>query len=338
MQKYKKIILISSGVLCTLGIIIMAIAMMAVKFDVKALDLCGEPQKEVKVYSADDIASVTVTLKNSNVIIKTSTDDKIRLTYYTTDCCPVESSLKENCINLYDKNNAFDDGIKQYTKGFFHGYKKHNLNTVIEIPADCKDISITTYLSNGWADVSGFTADNVDINTSNGAVSISEISANNIDIETNNGEITADSITANKVYMTTSNGEIILSDINCADNIAANTSNGTIISSSVNSSTLSLNTSNGEISLVDIKVQYLEVFTSNGSILPENISAQNIVFDTSNGEIRGNIIGKPEDYYISSGTSNGNNSLAIYNNTNEKSENILHAYTSNGDILIKFSE
>lgn len=321
MKAFKKTALISATIACVLGIIIMALAMMMVNFDVKALDLCGEPQKVTEEFSVDDIESISVSLKNCDIIVKQSSDDKIRLTYYTTECCPIElSHQRQGEISLYDKNNDFEYSMKQFTKGFFHGYAKHGLKTIIEIPSGCENIEMIIELSNGEINAENLTIKDIDFRTSNGAITLSEASAD-------------------VIYMETSNGAIDLSDINCSYKIDANTSNGDIKCSSLNSDEMYLNTSNGKIILSDIDSKStLNTFTSNGDISFKNISAQNIHFDTSNGSISGNIIGKPEDYCISSGTSNGNDSLAIYNGKNTSVKNTLKAYTSNGNIIIEFGE
>ncbi|MGN0470582.1 MAG: DUF4097 family beta strand repeat-containing protein [Acutalibacteraceae bacterium] len=279
MTKYKNKIFIISGIVCALGAICMAIAMMTVNFNAKALDLCGEPQQVSESYDVQDIKSVSVNQYNSEILVKKSSDDKIHVTYYTTDCCPTVSELTQDKeIKLYD--NFWDYGIKQYTKGFFHGYKKHGLKTVIELPENSTGI--------------------------------------NIKIDTSNGKITAENIYVNKAEFYTSNGKIQFSNI-VSDTFVGNTVNGSVTADKITADNISLGTSNGSIDI-------------------SNISSDNIILQTSNGSILGNITGDPDNYNISSSTSNGNDSLAIYNNKNKTSNKKIEAYTSNGNILVEFTK
>lgn len=337
MTKYKKNILIISGIVCTLGAICMAIAMMTVNFDVKALDLCGEPKKISESYYVQDIKSVSVRLYNSEVLVKKSSDEKIRVTYYTTDCCPTVSEITQNKeIQLYD--NFWDYGVKQFAKGFFHGYKKHGLKTVIELPENSDSINIRIDTSNGK-----ITAENTDVNkaefyTSNGDVQFSNITSDTFVGNTVNGSVTADKITADNISLGTTNGYIKVSALT-ADKLSTTTSNGAITVKNVNAKSAEMSTSNGAISLSDIKSENLiNASTSNGAIDISNISSDNIILQTSNGSILGNIIGNPDNYNISSSTSNGNDSLAIYNNKNKIQDKKIEACTSNGNILVEFTK
>ena len=337
MTKYKNKILIISGIVCALGAICMAIAMMTVNFDVKALDLCGEPQKVSKFYDVQDIKSVSVNLYNSEILVKKSSDDKIHVTYYTTDCCPTMSELTQDKeIKLYD--NFWDYGIKQYTKGFFHGYKKHGLKTVIELPENSNGINIKTETSNG-----SITAENINVNkaefyTSNGKIQFSNIVSDTFCGNTVNGLVTADKITAENISLGTSNGNIKVSALT-SDKLSTATSNGSVTVKNVNAKSAEMTTSNGRISLSDIKSENLiKASTSNGAIDISNISSDNTILQTSNGSISGNIIGDPDNYNISSSTSNGNDSLAIYNNKNTTSNKKIEAYPYNGNILVEFTK
>lgn len=337
MTKYKNKIFAISGIVCALGAICMFIAMMAVNFDVKALDLCGEPQKVSKSYDVQDIKSVSVKQYNSEVLVKKSSDDKIHVTYYTTDCCPTVSELTQyGEIKLYD--NFWDYGIKQYTKGFFHGYKKHGLKTVIELPENSTGINIRIDTSNGKITAEKIYINKAEFYTSNGKIQFSNIVSDTFVGNTVNGSVTADKITAENISLGTSNGDIKVSEVT-ADKLGTGTSNGSVIVKNVNAKSTEMTTSNGEISLSDIKSEKLvNASTSNGSIDISNISSDNIILQTSNGSILGNITGSPDDYNISSSTSNGNDSLAIYNNKNKTSNKKIEVYTSNGNILVEFKK
>lgn len=272
-----------------------------VGFDVKALDLCGEPRQVVKEYSTDELKSISVDFMSNYIIIKKSATDKIKFTYYTTDCCPASIKYENGEIYLGNDFNAFEYNLKQFTKGFFHGIRKFGLDTVIEIPNGCTDINI-----------------NIDI--SNGEIEAEDIIANDIYLQTSNGNITAKNINANTLKADTSNGKVTLSGVTVKNLINTTTSNGKIILSDITAKKL-INTE-----------------TSNGAIEIEDIASDNIILQTSNSAIQGNIIGNADDYNVSSSTSNGNDSLAVYNGKNTASDKKLEVETSNGSISVEFTK
>lgn len=336
MSKYKKKIFIISGIICAVGAIFMALAMLTVNFDVKALDLCGDPQQVSKSYDVRDVKAISVKLYNSDIAVKKSSDDKIHVTYYTTDCCSTISTINQDKeMTLYD--DFWDYGIKQYTKGFFHGYKRHGLEIVIELPEN-SNINIKIDISNGSITAENINVNTAEISTLNGSLQFSDIISDSFCGNTTNGSVIADKITAGSMSLGTSNGDIMVSALT-ADKIGTSTSNGSITVKNINAKSTEMNTSNGEISLSDIKSEKLiNASTSNGTVSIKDISSDNIILQTSNGSILGNIIGNSDDYCISSSTSNGNDSLAIYNNKNKNSNKKIEAYTSNGDILVEFTK
>ena len=345
MKAFKRITLISAAIACVLGIIIMALALMAVKFDVKALDVCGEPIKLSKAENVQNIKSISVNLYNSDVVIKQSRDEKVWVTYYTTDCCPTVSEISQDGeFKVYDKSNIWEYSVKQYTKGFFHGIRRSGLETVIEIPADCDSIDIYVNTSNGKICAENMSAKNIEVYTSNGKVEIGNVSATNITVDTSNGNIDACDISVSEdLRLNTSNGDVTAEKATAGMTVDVDTSNGKIDLYDINAvDTITASTSNGNVDTSVTKANEIELTTSNGKINISYLEAKrSIRLETSNGDIEGDIIGKPEDYCISSGTSNGNNSLAIYNSNeyfSENDENTIWAYTSNGNITVQFSE
>lgn len=358
-NKIKKTVFLSSRIALICGIILMLISMIIVNFDVKALDTCGEPEKTVKEYISDNIESININIRISDIVLKKSNNDKIKITYYTTECCPQQLENVNGNITLKDNSSDWEFNYKQFTKGFFHGWKRYRLKTIVEIPQKCAElkINIDSSLSNVVAD--NITADTIKIYTSNGNINISDTVCTKNILDTNNGNITINNSSADNIRATTSNGSIDISNINKAnqilkistsngkiglknisvDEINANTSNGKIEIYNLQSNHCKLKTSNGRIMLTDVKAtDTLYADTSNGQITVANILSNNIHLETSNGRIDGNILGKAEDYNISSDTSNGNNSLWIYNNKNLNSDKELEVYTSNGNIEIIFTE
>lgn len=318
----KRFLIISTAVM-GLGLILIFCSLLMVNFNVMALDLCGEPKKVIEEYPTDKIKSISVNLASTDVIVRKTNLDKIRFIYYTTDCCP--SEVEDTGENLTLSEN-FDYGLKQLTKGVFHGIRKYGLKVIIEIPdtlsgSKLEDFEIKIRLFNGNIDISDVSANNITAKTSNGSIYVKNINSyQNIDVSTSNGGI----------YLS------YIDDIN--GKINALTSNGMIDASEITAKNLDCKTSNGSIEFSYIITNIVSAGTSNGNIDVKNIKSDDIKLETSNGYINGNIVGNPKNYQVSSSTSNGNNSLEVYNNKNEELYKKLDVHTSNGDISVKFSD
>ncbi len=356
MRKFIRTALISAAIGLAVGLIFTAVALFSVNFDIRNLDLCGEPQKITReCHSLDTLKEIDINLFNTDIRVKESPDEKIHVTYYTTDCCSKSFTDGYGQISLHEKGNSWIHSIKQYTKGIFHGAKQWGLETVIEIPStqmketdtldsylqSLSDNSLTINLktSNGNIIVEkSMYAAVLNVQTSNGFISLSDTYTHTLYANTSNGDLIFNNVFGYTANAQTSNGRIDLENSKYTD-MALITSNGDINIKNTNLSILKVNTSNGAITLSDIQAdKQLSADTSNGDIQFKDIKAENMIFDTSNGSISGNIIGQPTDYFIKSDTSLGNDSLAVYNEQNPNTNRSLEAYTSNGDINVTFSE
>ena len=153
------------------------------------------------------------------------------------------------------------------------------------------------------------------LETSNAPVSVSGLtSAGQVSINTSNSPIDIEYVSAAQVIAHTSNGAITLDEVTVAGTLDLRSSNGTLTARQVTArDKMRMETSNGRISVDQTESAVIELSSSNGSI-------------------SGSVAGKRSDYSISSGTSNGENSLVDGGKGNLK----LTVYTSNGNIDIRF--
>ena len=121
-------------------------------------------------------------------------------------------------------------------------------------------------------------------------------------------------VTAGQVTAQTSNGAITLEEVSVSGAVDMKSSNGTLTARQVTAG------------------DKLIMITSNGLISIEQAASAVIELSTSNGSISGSVEGKRSDYAITSGTSNGDNSLR----DGGKGAYMLTAHTSNGNINIRF--
>jgi DUF4097 and DUF4098 domain-containing protein YvlB len=153
------------------------------------------------------------------------------------------------------------------------------------------------------------------LDTSNASVNVSGlISVRSVYINTSNSPIDMEHVTAGKVTAQTSNGAITLDELSVSGAVDVKSSNGTLSARQVTAG------------------DKLIMITSNGLISIEQAASAVIELSTSNGSISGSVEGKRSDYAITSGTSNGDNSLR----DGGKGDLVLTAHTSNGNINIRF--
>ena len=153
------------------------------------------------------------------------------------------------------------------------------------------------------------------LETSNAPVSVSGLtSASHVSINTSNSSIEIDYVSAGQVIANTSNGAITLDEVTVAGTVDVMSSNGTLTARQVTAR------------------DKMRMETSNGRISVDQAASAVIELSSSNSSISGSVAGKRSDYSVSSGTSNGENSLVDGGKGNLK----MTVYTSNGNINIRF--
>ena len=153
------------------------------------------------------------------------------------------------------------------------------------------------------------------MDTSNASVNVSGLnSVRNVHINTSNAPIGLEHVASDQVVAYTSNGEVTLDEVSVSGAVDVKSSNGTLTARQVTAG------------------DKLIMTTSNGRISIDQAASAVIELSTSNGSISGSVEGKRSDYAITSGTSNGDNSLR----DGGKGAYMLTAHTSNGNINIRF--
>ena len=153
------------------------------------------------------------------------------------------------------------------------------------------------------------------LDTSNASVNVSGLnSVRDVHINTSNAPIGLEHFASDQFVAYTSNGEVTLDEVSVSGAVDVKSSNGTLSARQVTAG------------------DKLIMTTSNGRISIDQAASAVIELSTSNGSISGSVEGKRSDYAITSGTSNGDNSLR----DGGKGAYMLTAHTSNGNINIRF--
>ncbi|XMB72692.1 DUF4097 family beta strand repeat-containing protein [Mycoplasmatota bacterium WC30] len=246
------------------------------------------------VYDGDEFSNFDFDFENRGFTIRTSDDDQIKITYYTTEKDNVVVTEGEETLKLLNDIEWYDQwfiGINFFTNNDYYDVYLFLPSSIIY------DLDINT--SNGTIDILNIdNISNLDFYTSNGKILIVDVETDEMNLHTSNGEIRITDVGIElDLYLKTSNGRIYLTNITAKD-IDAYSSNGRIIASNIDCNSAILDTSNGdiEVEIKGDKADYeVNMDTSNGDMIYDGIGVTSEHFnegatyvldlDTSNGDI-----------------------------------------------------
>ncbi len=291
---------------------------------------------EELIYDADTFTGFDFEFDNRDFIVRVSTDDKIKVVYYSTEKDPVIVTDNTATLKLFNE-------VKWYNQifsglNFFVNDDYYDLYLYLPVSV-VYDLDLLT--SNGKIDIMGISnLDALSLDTSNGRVSLDTIEATFANLDTSNGAIQLDHVTlTGNLDMNTSNGTITLDNV-IASQIEGETSNGNITVQTTDCNSLELTTSNGWFDVEYLTCESVDLRTSNGGISVGQLISQSVYLDTSNGSITIEVIGDKDDYEVSMSTSYGD---MDYDGIGVTEEHLnvgapyeIELYTSFGDITIDF--
>ncbi len=269
-------------------------------------------QQKILRCSADTLTGVRLNCQNLPVVIRGCQGSEAVLTYYTSNSDPYQARVENGTLILESLSRGgfadfFGRGFKFLLKG--------------SVPAVELALPVQTL-----ADLF--------VHTSNGSVRTEGLAALcDVQVETTNSRIEMRNVNCVSMGLKSSNGRIVLDRVAAKRMLRAKTSNSRIEAMCVRAADVMFTTSNGAIEAADTAASgQLEAVTSNGHIRVEHIAGAKITLRSSNASIRGTLAGRQADYAISSGTSNGRNSLP----NNQAGARPLTVHTSNGSIQVGF--
>jgi len=177
---------------------------------------------------------------------------------------------------------------------------------------------------------------NVSITATSGSIVFNNLTAESLEIEASTGSIQLSNVTLNETLnVNTTTGAIRLNNVKAYD-IDVRASTGSVTFDRVTSETnIRINTTTGAIRLVRVTTDSLNARASTGSIRLTDLQSVIITIDTGTGSIRGNIVGRENDYTIVVNRVRGTSNLT--NQSRPETREELRVSTTNGSIRISFS-
>ncbi len=170
--------------------------------------------------------------------------------------------------------------------------------------------------------------------TSNSGIAAEQCACGTLMAKTSNSGVRLSDVTAEVCEVASSNGRIAAE--RCAlGTFLAKTSNAGIQLCGASGESCEAVTDNARVTAEQCRfAERLWLTTSNGPIHVQRIAARDVSLSTTNGVLKGTLLGRAEDYAITSRTSNAKNNLR--DSFPQGGPNRLHAVTSNGRIALEF--
>ena len=245
MFKHIKIWFVTAGIFIVSGIIICTAILAVNGFDFSSLNTEPERTKSEYQISRGSAVNLTIETSDSDIILKRSEKNGIKVTCYESD---------EIKYDIKDSEDGNIKNIKIKEKDNRKWYQMININfyatetpLTVEIPDKVWEKIEIKSLS-GDVNVSGFSLGDFSIETSSGDINIFDMNATNINIEV-------------------SSGDIRLNDLSVKDDLVTETLSGDIELAKVFSNNIEISSISGDVNLYKMYAINSSIETSSGDVL-----------------------------------------------------------------------
>ncbi|MGN1416833.1 MAG: DUF4097 family beta strand repeat-containing protein [Oscillospiraceae bacterium] len=290
-------------------------------------------------FSAAGIKTLTLTDSNSDVTIKSSSDEDFHVSVKTPDNKSYDIKSENGGITVDGSKVSgsfmtfiLSSEVTLYIPDSYEGaIVIDSENTSIDCSAG-KSLDITN--TNGSIKISDIDGTAVCIKNDNASVTLTDITAGTVKTETKNASIKAEKITAASLDLNAKNASVNVEDCTASEHTELSSGNGSIkaqrSSFAVSSSLIS---TNGSVNAEDCAFTGESVISSeNGRVNLEDFSLENMTIKAKNGSIDCEAYGDPSDYRISASAENGSTDVPA----GGSGEYYLELSAQNGKIELDF--
>lgn len=276
----------------------------------------GSFSETTKDFSAAGIKTLTLTDSNSDVTIKSSSDDSFHIAVKTPADKTYDMKSENGGITV---NGAKSSGVfmtwilsSEVTLYIPDSYEGNIVidseNTSIECSAgDNLDITNT----NGKIEIYDIDGTDIRIKNDNASVTLTDVTADTVKAETKNSSITAEKITAASLDLNAKNASVNAEGCTASEYASLYSANGSVkaerCSFCISGSLIS---SNGSVNGADCIFTGNSVISSdNGRVRLEDFSFENMTIKAKNGSIDCEAYGNEKDYRITASAKNGSSDV-----------------------------
>ena len=319
-----------AAIMLTMGIVVFLAGFAVAGFDLK--NIGTESPYEERYFTADgDVDFIWIKDSNMPIEFRSSDDDQIHILYFENEETRYTIDSENGSLKMRKNTNR-----KWFHWFFTIDFASWDTKVVVSIPRSYRGtIEVTT--SNGRVEFSDIRTEQLTAGTSNARIELRDVGiTGDLKLENSNGSVLVNGVSVERDFFAqTSNARISVDKTEIGGNGVCRTSNGVIRVADSTAQSFDLDTNNGQIDLERMSAASdLSAETSNSDIqLTEADVGRSITCISSNGDIKGSIVGKMEDFSITSDTSNGKNNLPTHTDSGAKEADIR---TSNASINIDF--
>lgn len=307
------ITLISILSLLGIGLITFMVLVMTGKIDFSFDWGSNKNMKLVDSYEAkvEEINKFDFTLYSTDVEVKESSNDTIKVEYY---------SNKDKNADIKQEGNTIV--VNEEEKGnYCIGICFNNRKLVVYVPKTYNGLyKINTKSGDIRFDVDA-SLNNIEIGTTSGNVNF--VNANNIEIETTSGDVKGEVANKTKIYSTS--GDIKIKE--CKDTSDIKTTSGDIYVGNVTKTVI--NTTSGDVKVDKVKTN-MNIKTVSGDVLVSTLAmTENSNIKTTSGDVT--ITNNESKCYVDFDSTSGDQTIT---NSDRKSDLTLKVETVSGDLLV----
>ncbi|MBQ8836411.1 MAG: DUF4097 family beta strand repeat protein [Clostridia bacterium] len=286
MKKVIVIFLIVASVLCVVGVVVGALGLFMIGFDLTRL---GTEDFETNSYElTEDFENISIDTKTASVSFERSDDGVCRVVCKEQKKIKHSVEVKDGTLTVsavdsrkwYEHIVIFSFGEAKVTV-----YLPDDEYNSISVDTDTGNVKMPESLSFANAEMTSDTGDiawnasvsgKLGIGTDTGDVRVNNVSAGELRLTSDTGKITASAITSDgEVSVVTSTGEIILTDVGCASARAESDTGDITLKDVIAADSITAQADTGEIVFdrSDADTVYAETKTGDidGSLLSEKI-------------------------------------------------------------------
>lgn len=332
----------SLSILLITGITLVSLTGCSYSFSINSGEvLKKEDAKEftVEKTAADSITQIDISTRVGDVELIPSDQFYVEINYLYWDQEP-EYSLKDGKLSFDDSDTI----PNSYSINF-------DLDNTIKIylPDNAPLKSLKIDSSSGDVALSGFVADDMDVDIAYGDLAMEKAAAADAKINLSCGDSTFNDFQSGILDFVSSYGDAYFTKINTGDSrlpstdteISIKSSSGDISLDSVNSLSITLIDSYGDVSCTGIIADTLSSELSSGDFKFNNSDVKKIKVENSYGDADLGLLGEEADYAMDLNTSYGSITVGdqSYEDHFQKDtagNRMLDASLSSGDITVKF--
>lgn len=271
MEKQIKRLLIGGTIAICVALGLIFLALVCSNFNWKRFSLKPESKLVEVTFDPNLITEMDVKTINEAINIKSSSDNKIHISYYESEIETYQITKQNGTLSVHYEN--LQSGLDQFLSTFRYGI----------LQFDWLDRDLTIYLPETYQKT-------LNVKDTNGSVTVEAISLNELQLNSVNGSLKVNNSNMETLNMKSTNGAIQVEESD-TKNVILKSTNGSIKFLNSSGTNMNLNTTNGSIkaSLIGDQKEYnIKVSKVNGSSNIDNqvsYTDQQLVVSSINGSI-----------------------------------------------------